>query len=532
MATFDVDIGSATYRVDAPDENTAWRWANMTHAQAPKDQGLSGAAFGLGMTPEKQRNRDVVIQGANNAISGTTDALLNLPTNLWNAAKALYGTGAGIAGRTDLMPELTPNPNFAARLLAATGITKPENEPVTAPERLLAGAAGGAAGLAINPTSSLAGLGANVASGALSGLIGQGATEATGNPNIGAAAAIASPAAISGLAAPGNSAMAKANALRNANAVRDETLAKAREQGYVVPPSETNPSFLNNRLESLSGKAALRQEATLRNQRITNELAAQELGLPKDTAITETTLNDLRNKASAPYNEVAAIDPYAAQTLRDLRQARFEANRWSKFAARSANPNDQDLAKSWAQKATLLENHLEQIAANAGKPDLVQEMRDARQAIAKTYDVERALNLGSADVSAPTLGAALDRGQKLSGNLETIAKFQQGPGRKFTGEGTITQTPGVSGTDMYGMAGLGSIGGHAVGPPGIAAGGIVLLRGPARALLLSKMMQKPQDYSIGAMKSMLGDLPQGSKEEIALRSLLMARQLAAQGAQQ
>lgn len=33
MATFDVDVGGVTYEVDAPDENTAWQWANQTHSQ-------------------------------------------------------------------------------------------------------------------------------------------------------------------------------------------------------------------------------------------------------------------------------------------------------------------------------------------------------------------------------------------------------------------------------------------------------------------------------------------------------------------
>jgi hypothetical protein len=38
VATFDVDVGGVTYEVDAPDERTAWKWANATHANhvAPK----------------------------------------------------------------------------------------------------------------------------------------------------------------------------------------------------------------------------------------------------------------------------------------------------------------------------------------------------------------------------------------------------------------------------------------------------------------------------------------------------------------
>jgi hypothetical protein len=32
MATFEVDVDGVTYEVDAPDENTAWQWANQTHS--------------------------------------------------------------------------------------------------------------------------------------------------------------------------------------------------------------------------------------------------------------------------------------------------------------------------------------------------------------------------------------------------------------------------------------------------------------------------------------------------------------------
>lgn len=35
MSTFQVDIGNATYEVDAPDETTAWKMANQVHANAP-----------------------------------------------------------------------------------------------------------------------------------------------------------------------------------------------------------------------------------------------------------------------------------------------------------------------------------------------------------------------------------------------------------------------------------------------------------------------------------------------------------------
>jgi len=34
MPTYEVKVGSSTYQVDAPDENTAWKWANYTHNQS------------------------------------------------------------------------------------------------------------------------------------------------------------------------------------------------------------------------------------------------------------------------------------------------------------------------------------------------------------------------------------------------------------------------------------------------------------------------------------------------------------------
>ena len=47
MPTYDVDVAGLTYEVDAPDENTAWRWANYEHrkraaAEAAKPQPEGG----------------------------------------------------------------------------------------------------------------------------------------------------------------------------------------------------------------------------------------------------------------------------------------------------------------------------------------------------------------------------------------------------------------------------------------------------------------------------------------------------------
>ena len=57
MAKYEVDVGDSTYEVDAPDERTAWAWANMTHkGGAPKEkdkQTIGGnlKEFGKGLLP-------------------------------------------------------------------------------------------------------------------------------------------------------------------------------------------------------------------------------------------------------------------------------------------------------------------------------------------------------------------------------------------------------------------------------------------------------------------------------------------------
>jgi hypothetical protein len=50
MATFDVDVGGATYEVDAPDEKTAWKWANATHAKSTpaKPEYVTGHNLAMG----------------------------------------------------------------------------------------------------------------------------------------------------------------------------------------------------------------------------------------------------------------------------------------------------------------------------------------------------------------------------------------------------------------------------------------------------------------------------------------------------
>lgn len=272
------------------------------------------------------------------------------------------------------------------------------------------------------------------------------------------------------------------------NAVRDSTIRAGRDEGYVVPPSATGGGWLSRRLESIAGKAAVGQEAAVRNQKITSEIARRELGLPRDAAISTQAIERRRDVLAEPYRQVAAIDPEAAQSLQVLRQTRADATNYWRHYDRSADPQSQTQARTLTAEAERLETYLEGIARNAGRPELVNELRQARRDIAKTHDVERALNLGTGDVSAPTIGRALDAGRPLSGGLNTIGRFQQAfP--SYMREGERVPTPGVSKSEAL-MGSLLGLGGYsALGPGGVALAALPLASGPTRSALLSRPVQ-------------------------------------------
>ncbi len=290
---------------------------------------------------------------------------------------------------------------------------------------------------------------------------------------------------------------------------------------------------LLNRLESVGGKAALKQQAIIENSRIADTLARQEAGLRPQDAITKTNLEAARDTIAVPYQQVAQLPPQpltkapfrsAADTLEELRQARFEAKRNFDFYRAMPNPEIQDKAFAFQKKADQLEQTLEAVASQSGKPDLVDAVRKARQSLAKNYDVERAMNVGSGSIDPAVIGNALDRNAKLSGGLEKIGRFQQ-QYPQFMGEATRTPTPGVSKSEAIASAVLGTGGAAVAGPPGVLAGGMPLLSGPARAMALSpwyqRLMAQP-NYSAGPMTRELSGLADpASREKLAalLRAL-------------
>lgn len=270
--------------------------------------------------------------------------------------------------------------------------------------------------------------------------------------------------------------------------VREKTLKEGVEAGYTVPPSAVTDSFVGRRMESIAGKAALGQESSIRNQGITQGLARKAANLAPDEDITLTTLKAARDRLAEPYREVAGVSKIAKQALEDWREANKQSQAWYKAYERLPLPSLQKKAERFGQDAKRLEQLMESEAVTAGRNDLLPALKKARIEIAKNFDVERALNLGSGEVDASVIGRVLDSGKPLSGELGTIGRFQQAF-RPYMREGGLVPTPGVSQADALSSALLGTIGAAHAGPQGLMAAGLPLVRTPIRNALLSRSVQ-------------------------------------------
>lgn len=323
-----------------------------------------------------------------------------------------------------------------------------------------------------------------------------------------------------------------ASAVRNAtssrvaaNAGRDAAAASAQGAGYVLPPTEINPSLLNSALEGLSGKVKTSQSASTTNQAVTNSLAQRELGL-SNAPITVDALKAIRQQAGQAYDAVAnsgtitpsktysdALDTITAPYLAAAKAfpnskpnpivSEIDALRSPSFDAASAvakiktlradadaayGAGNKDLGASLKKGAAALEDAIDDHLTASGAPaDVLSNFRNARQTIAKTYSVEKALNPVTGDVSAPALGAQLKRGRPLSGDLLTVAQANQAFPKAT--QALSQNYNAVSPLDY--LAGLGPvIGGIATGHPLAALGGLSTFVRPAvRASILSRPFQ-------------------------------------------
>jgi hypothetical protein len=286
------------------------------------------------------------------------------------------------------------------------------------------------------------------------------------------------------------------------------------------------------------------------------------LGLPEDTVLTPEVLKAVKDKAGQAYENlklsgtvktspkfIEALDnikPYqdAMQAAKDfpdevanpiiktidsLKRPNFDVNSAVSKINLLRNESDKAfrlgdtaLAKANKDASQVLENTIENHLANTKQTDLLDKFREARQTIAKTYEIEKAMNVKTGSVNAQKLAARLQAGKPLSGELKDIAEFGLAFPKAAQTSEKIGGTIGISPLD-YTVAGLTGgasyLGGEDKETSALRAAIALGLRPAARKAVLSDFMQNRLMQQQGRQI-----VAQGAKQ--ALPSSQEAQQLA------
>lgn len=563
------------YRVTSPDGKT---YEVNAPDGASQDQVLSYAQEQMAKmqpTPEVQEpaapNTGMMsLNSINKGIAAIPDAVLNTPNRILNLGKAAFGTAATAMGRPDLAPEPSDDPNFVRRAFDAAGFTKDRLEPVTPGQRVLDTTLQGAVAGAVSPASGMRQAISNAALGGVSGAAAGGTKELTGNDNLAMAAGIAAVPLGTGVVQSARNKAAAMTLRKQQNSVRDQTIADARNAGYVLSPSETNPGTMNQALEGIAGKLSTRQLASQRNQDVTNSLVRRDLGVDEGSALSPELLAQLRKRAydegytpvtqageirpgsayrnalddiAANYTGAASSFPRAVKDevsamVDSLRVRKFDAGDAVKMAqilrddaSKSYASGDKGLGKAQRSAANAIEDQLERGLQGQGKQGSValDNFRDARKQIAKTHTIENALFEGTGNVQASKLAAALRKGAPLSGDIATAARAAESFPKNMQSPEVMGAVPGISPLDVLGGAGIGAAGAAATGSAsGALLGALPAVRPLTRAAILSgpyqKMMGAPK-YKNSALTRFLA---QGDIQSPTANAALMAQILANQ----
>lgn len=372
--------------------------------------------------------------------------------------------------------------------------TAPVGGVVAAPLKALADAGYGAralapladaissGGLRAGGVTGLPGIAARTAGGAINGA----ATAGVVDPNavgMGAGIGAVLPNAMRGV---GQGLQLLGSAVRGGTNLSPEVSAAmraAQEAGYVIPPTQANPSLLNRMLEGLAGKQSTAQNAAARNQGVTNDLSAAALGLPKGTTLTPELLDQVRATAGKSYADISKLGAMdatgkvlpsvvqvaearsplmfgktqsvdAGELVRSWRQSNADATAYFRSYARTADPETLTKARAAADAAKQIDTFMSDALEQGGNSSMMESLKAARKLIGKSYSVENAMNAATGTIDARKLAAQLQKGKPLSGELKQIAEFAGRFPQASKPPEMMGSLPGVSPLDWAAAGGI------------------------------------------------------------------------------
>jgi len=261
---------------------------------------------------------------------------------------------------------------------------------------------------------------------------------------------------------------------------------RAIAEGATLPPTQVNPSFINRLIEGISGKQQTGQIASVKNQQLINEQARKALNLAPDVEITPLVLQQFRDQKGLAYDALRGNPTYYADKsffaelnketarlqsmktlkpteelnlLNNLKVMNFTGDELVESIKRlrdSSKTNSSPLASSQnkflgkAEKfaAEQLENLAERNLQNFNQPDVMTNFKQARQDIAKSYTIEKALNATTGNVSGADLGTLARKGTIVPAELQTLANAAGAYPTAFQNVARIGSVPGFSPVDL------------------------------------------------------------------------------------
>lgn len=310
-----------------------------------------------------------------------------------------------------------------------------------------------------------------------------------------------------------------------ARAPQIEAAQAAQRLGVAINPAEANPNVKTKMLVGATGESLVNAKAVEANLPKWNQVARKDLGLPENTPLTPEAFEKSRTPHYQPYEEVRKmgvlqssddvlndlsrlkLDPLSTsnpekamkvngvvdRTLNQvaegltgdnvvgqIRGFRKDATRVLKNP--NSTPIDIDVAEAQIGIANALENLIE---SNVRDPKALGRLRDARTAIAKSYDWERATGVTTQQVDPLQIAKMAEKGAPLTGTLADVAKvagnFPEIASTSVAKEPLLYQRlrrGGAGGTIGFALGG---------GPVGAAIGaGVTSLGGEAVANMLAR----------------------------------------------